>query len=147
MHRSIAAAVIGIIGSAAIAVAPTFAEYEFCLTDPAVSFDGHTVEVGLYTYNQSLVQTGAITGPMVVVLEGHDVSTNIAAWSAVRSTHVFAIGDTRGHDSELTIDAFVPSSLQGDSFFIKVTYPDGHVRTSHATPVNRFVTLHLPADD
>lgn len=144
--RRIIAALVGIVGSAAIAVAPAFAEYEFCLTDPAVSFGGHTVEVGLYSHDQSLVHTGAITGSMVVILEGHDVSTNIAAWSAVRSTHVLAIGDTRGHDGGLTIDAFVPSSLQSDSFFIKVTYPNGHVLTSQVAPVNSFVTLHLAGD-
>ena len=142
--RKVVSAVVGALGVAAIAFSPAFAEYDFCLTDPAVSVNGHTVDVGLYTHDADLVQPGGVAGPMLVVLQGGNVSTNVSQWSAVRSTNVIrSYPSTAMEHDQLTVDAFVPSTHWGDSFFIKVTFPDGHVATASGR-VNTFVTLRVP---
>ena len=137
---------------AAVAAAPVAADLEFCLTDPAVVVDGTTIEVGLYTHDANLAAPGGIpqSAPIHVTLLGSrngSISTDSSAWQVKRAnTSVTVLNVLPGNGKTATetveINAFVPSSLRRDSYYIKVTMPDGSVKTASA-PVNHIARLRV----
>lgn len=120
---------------AAVAVAPAFAELEFCLIDPPVVVDGTTLQVGFYTHDAALAR-GGIAGPIMVVIHaerGSRVTTDPAAWSAHHPTAVVVLNDLRrrGGDTEtVEFDALVPAASAQDSVSIRVQLPDGSARVA-----------------
>ena len=137
---------------AAMAAAPVAADLEFCLTDPAVVVNGTTIEVGLYTHDANLAGPGGIpqSAPIHVMLLGSrngTISTDVSAWQVKRpNTSVSVLnvlpGNAKRATETIEIDAFVPSSLRGDSYYIKVKMPDGSVKTALA-PVNHLARLRV----
>ena len=127
---------------AVVAASPVAADLELCITDPAVNVDGTTIDVGLYTHDASLVAPGGIpqTAPIAVTISGSrdgQISTDSSAWQVQRPNVAVSVlnvlpGADQGAMETVQIDALVPSSLSGDSFYIKVTLPDGSVQTASA---------------
>lgn len=126
----------------AVAAAVPAGAVDLCIVDPAVNVDGTTIEVGLYTHDPSLLDAGAIPAstPIVVTLlgpsNGH-ISTNVAAWRGARPNTVVsalnALPATAPSGQEaVEIDAFVPSGVTQDHYYIQVTLPDGSVKTATA---------------
>ena len=137
---------------AAMAVAPVAAELEFCISDPPVYVDGAKIDVGLYTHDANLVAAGGIPQnlPIFVTLLGSregTISTDTSAWQATRPNIRVAVFNALPYEGKrgtetVQIDALVPSSLRGDSFYIKVQMPDGSVKTASA-PVNHLARLRV----
>jgi len=136
----------------AVAVTPVAADIELCITDPGVNVDGTTIQVGLYTHDPSLVASGGISPatPILVTILGSrqgDISTNMDAWTAQRpnvDVNVLNVlpGKENGSTETVEIDALVPSGLRHDSYYIKVTLPNGSVKTASA-PVNHMARLRV----
>jgi hypothetical protein len=140
--RKLIGSVLAASALVVIAAAPA-AAVDLCVIDPAVNVDGTNIQVGLYTHDPSLLDAGAIPSgtPIVVTLlgprDGH-ISTDVAAWRGSRpNTIVSALdvlpGNANGGEETVEIDAFVPSRVTGDSFYIQVTLPDGSVKTASAS--------------
>jgi hypothetical protein len=137
---------------AAVAAAPVAADLEFCLTDPAVVVNGTTIQVGLYTHDANLAAPGGIpqSAPIRVTLLGSrsgTISTDSSAWQVKRANTSVTVlnalpGNARSATEPVEIDAFVPSSLRRDTYYIKVTMPDGSVKTASA-PVNHLARLRV----
>jgi hypothetical protein len=132
-----------------VAAAPA-AAVDLCIIDPAVNVDGTNIQVGLYTHDPSLLDSGAIPAgtPIVVTLlgphNGH-ISTDVAAWRGSRpNTIVSALnvlpGSSAAGQETVEIDAFVPSGMTRDSYYIQVTLPDGSVKTA-SSPANGLARL------
>jgi len=142
----------------AVVVAPVAAETDLCITDPAVNVDGTVIQVGLYTHDPSLVAPGGIpqSGLIVVTILGSrnsDISTNQDDWTSQRpnvAVNVLNVLPGRADSTRKTveIDALVPSPLRGDSYFIKVTMPNGAVKEASA-PVNGLarIRVEVPVQD
>lgn len=141
---------------AAVAVAPAAAELDFCMVDPAVNVDGSVIQVGLYTHNLDLAVGGVPANtPIVVTLVGKDggtLSTDAADWqqhghTTLVSTFNALPGGDKAKKEKVEIDALVPSPLLNDSFFIKVTLPDGAQKTVSGK-VNTLIrmTVEVPVE-
>ncbi|MGI8915873.1 MAG: hypothetical protein ACR2JY_19200 [Chloroflexota bacterium] len=150
--RKLIGSVLSAGALAAMLVAPVAAEQELCILDPAVHVDGATIQVGVYTRDQSLVAPGAIpqSAPIVVTLlgsRGGSLSTNVADWQAQRPNTVVTVlntltGKDRSAKETVEIDAFVPSGVLNDTYFIKVTLPDGTEKRASGR-VNTLVRLRV----
>jgi hypothetical protein len=137
---------------AAAAVAPVAAEVELCIIDPTVTVDGTAIQVGLYTRDASLVAPGGVPAdlPILVTVLGSGtdrISTAAADWQQSRPNTAVTVLNvlpdrSTGNDTVVEIDAFVPSTVPGDSFSIQVTLPDHSVKTASGR-VNTLVRLRV----
>jgi hypothetical protein len=152
--RKVVGSLVAAGALAAVAVAPAAAELELCIVDPTVQVGGTAIQVGLFTHDPSLANGGIAAGaPIVVTLtgpRGTSVSTDQSAWQQHgRQTVVVVLntlpGRATGPDQMLEIDAIVPSPLVRDTFYIKVTLPDGSERiASGRVNAHARMTVEVP---
>ena len=143
--RSLAAAALLAAGLAA----PAFAGVDFCLSDPVVRVGHETLEVGLYTEDRPLYD--GVDAPITVVLHaaaGEKVKTVAEKWQRHFPTDVDVVKDLAAVPGAevLRIDATVPAAAGSGSFTLRVTLPDGSVRSASAPAGGTAeLTLTLPA--
>jgi hypothetical protein len=118
---------------AALAAVPVHAGTDFCLIDPAVTVNGATVQVGLYTTDAGLLNR--IKAPLQITIlgeHGGSVTTSPADWSVRYSAIVRIENSLRrthgGGTVPLEVDALVPSPDTHATVILEVTLPDGSVQ-------------------
>lgn len=117
---------------AVLNVAPVGAELDYCLVDPVVQVDHTTVQVGVYTSDQTLLSD--VTGPIQITLRGvhgSSINSNQADWNRGKFAVQLHMADNLSGRASATeepfaVEAIVPSSKVHERYFIKVTLPDGH---------------------
>jgi hypothetical protein len=149
--RKLVGSLLAASAFAVMAAAPA-AAVDLCIIDPTVNVDGTNIQVGIYTHDPSLLDSGAIpsNAPITVMLLGArqgGVSTDVAEWRTQRPNTVVRVlnvlpGTPQGAKERIEIDAFVPSRVPQDTFYLQVTLPDGSVKTASA-PVNSLARLQV----